>query len=80
MPKIEMTEEQVKSLNEVVDYILEHETEDFEENCLDEDFGGSFEEWKEIDKKIISGEMNEPHIYCSAVRLLEFLHDSKLKA
>ena len=77
MPSVslELTQEQLVSLNQCLTYLFEHESEDFIQEHGPEDFEDKAEVWDEIDRKIISGEEDPPHIYASAARVWHALKE-----
>jgi hypothetical protein len=77
MHTLNLTEKQLVSLNQVLHYLFEGESEDFIQEHGPEDFTDTQEVWEEIDDKIMSGELDPPHIYCSAVRVWRALRDQE---
>lgn len=71
---ITLTPEQVRDLEDVLKYIFEHETEDFTEQHLN-DVPETVEGWTEIDKQILSKELDPPHVYCPATRVWHALKE-----
>lgn len=74
MHTITLTDKQLKSVHDMLDYLVEHETEDFVENHLDCDPVSS-DDWAEVDKKILDGKLDVPHIYISVVHVWAALRD-----
>jgi hypothetical protein len=82
MPTLSLTDDQFKSLKDVLNYIFEHESEDFIREHLPEEMcegrlPETTEEWNEIDRKVLSGELDPPHIYCSATRVWHALKETQ---
>ena len=83
--KLDFTKKQLKDIESVLDYIFEHETEDYNEQLTeyfpdDADYIAECVQegnQESLDKYAWNGTTDIPHVYAPAVRLWKLLHEQK---